>query len=81
MNTLNSVTGWRSLFPPAQWLGEYRTAWLKADLVAGLTLAAIDTALDSPHDILPWEDAPPLAADKYRAEARSVVMLISSNPE
>jgi sulfate permease, SulP family len=27
-------------FPPARWLAEYRTDWLRGDLVAGVTLAA-----------------------------------------
>jgi sulfate permease, SulP family len=27
-------------FPPAQWLAEYRAAWLRSDLIAGVTLAA-----------------------------------------
>jgi glycogen operon protein len=35
----------------------------------------IDTALDSPHDIVPWETAPAVPGNTYRAEARSVVML------
>jgi isoamylase len=35
----------------------------------------IDTALDSPNDIVPWQTAPPVSGDAYRAEARSVVML------
>jgi glycogen operon protein len=35
----------------------------------------IDTALNSPHDIVPWEHAPPVSGDTYRAEARSVAML------
>jgi isoamylase len=35
----------------------------------------IDTALDSSHDILPWETAVSVAGCAYRAEARSVVML------
>jgi len=30
----------RALFPPAVWLRQYRGAWLRFDLVAGLTLAA-----------------------------------------
>jgi high affinity sulfate transporter 1 len=30
----------KSLFPALQWLEEYRVAWLRPDLVAGLTLAA-----------------------------------------
>ena len=32
--------GWRALFPPARWLPRYRRAWLRQDLVAGITLAA-----------------------------------------
>src|SRR5262249_31574519 len=36
-----------------------------------------DTALDSPDDIVPWQAAPAVAGASYRAEARSVVMLIS----
>jgi glycogen operon protein len=35
----------------------------------------IDTALDSPHDIVPWQTAPAVEGDTYRAAARSVVML------
>ncbi len=37
----------------------------------------IDTALDSPDDIVPWQTAPRVADDTYRAEARSVVLLIA----
>ena len=37
----------------------------------------IDTALDSPRDILEWETAEPVGADVYRAESRSVVMLFA----
>jgi glycogen operon protein len=35
----------------------------------------IDTALESPNDIVPWQAAPPVTAEKYHVEARSVVML------
>ncbi|MBL8392217.1 MAG: SulP family inorganic anion transporter [Candidatus Accumulibacter sp.] len=35
-----AVTGWRAVFPPAQWLASYRTTWLVNDAVAGVTLAA-----------------------------------------
>jgi glycogen operon protein len=35
----------------------------------------IDTALDSPNDIVPWEEAPAVPGLTYRAEARSVVAL------
>ncbi|HMA30231.1 MAG TPA: SulP family inorganic anion transporter [Casimicrobiaceae bacterium] len=34
------VRGWRALFPPAQWLPGYRAAWLRHDVVAGITLSA-----------------------------------------
>ncbi|QDV34744.1 glycogen debranching protein GlgX [Tautonia plasticadhaerens] len=37
----------------------------------------IDTALDSPDDILPWENASAVAGGSYRAESRSVVMLFA----
>ena len=37
----------------------------------------IDTALDSPEDIVPWQTAPAVPADVYRAAARSVVMLFA----
>jgi isoamylase len=35
----------------------------------------IDTALDSPHDILEWAKAEPLRRYNYRAESRSVILL------
>jgi glycogen operon protein len=35
----------------------------------------IDTALDSPNDIVPWLEAPPIPGFSYRAEGRSVVVL------
>ena len=38
----------------------------------------IDTALDSPNDIVPWQTAPAIAGNCYRVGARSVVMLIST---
>src|SRR3954464_13166988 len=31
---------WLSRVPPALWLTQYRTAWLRADVIAGVTLAA-----------------------------------------
>ena len=33
-------SGWRTLLPPLQWLPGYERAWLKRDIVAGVTLAA-----------------------------------------
>ena len=35
----------------------------------------IDTALDSPNDIVPWQAAPAVAGCTYQVEARSVAML------
>ncbi len=37
----------------------------------------IDTALPSPGDIVPWEDAVPLHSARYRLEAHSVVALVA----
>jgi len=37
----------------------------------------IDTALDSPHDITPWESSPSIPGKTYRAESRSVVVLFA----
>jgi isoamylase len=37
----------------------------------------IDTALDSPHDILQWNAAETVPGYAYRVEARSVVMLFA----
>ena len=36
----------------------------------------IDAALDSPHDILEWDRAESVPSHAYRAESRSVVMLL-----
>jgi glycogen operon protein len=41
----------------------------------------IDTALDSPNDIVPWQTAPAVSGDVYRADARSVVMLFTGRTE
>jgi glycogen operon protein len=38
----------------------------------------IDTALDSPQDIVPWQSAPPVSGESYCAQARSVVMLFAA---
>lgn len=35
----------------------------------------IDTALESPNDIVPWQEAPTVTGETYHAEARSVMML------
>jgi sulfate permease, SulP family len=40
VSTLDSAFGWRSLFPPLQWLPSYRRGWFKPDIIAGITLAA-----------------------------------------
>jgi glycogen operon protein len=38
----------------------------------------IDTALDPPYDIVPWQSAPSLPGRTYRTEARSVVVLFAA---
>jgi isoamylase len=43
----------------------------------GLWRRWIDTALDSPHDIVPPQAAPTVPGNTYRAGARSVVMLFA----
>ena len=37
----------------------------------------IDTALESPDDIMPWQSATPIATGTYRADGRSVAVLIA----
>ena len=37
----------------------------------------VDTALDSPDDIVPWRAAMPVSGDRYRAAAHSVVVLFA----
>ena len=37
----------------------------------------IDTALDSPQDIAPWQEAMPVSSHTYRTESRSVVVLFA----
>jgi len=32
--------GWTRFFPPAEWFSAYRAAWLRHDVIAGITLAA-----------------------------------------
>jgi glycogen operon protein len=39
----------------------------------------IDTSLDSPNDIVPWESAPTVSENPYRTEARTVVMLLMAS--
>jgi glycogen operon protein len=38
----------------------------------------IDTALDSPADILPWQEAPSVPGHRYRAAPRSVAVLFAN---
>jgi SulP family sulfate permease len=33
-------SNWLKFFPPAEWLAQYRAAWLRSDITAGVTLAA-----------------------------------------
>ncbi len=46
---------------------------------AGSWLRWIDTALDPPKDIVPWQDAIPCEGTTYHVADRSVVMLYSSS--
>jgi glycogen operon protein len=39
----------------------------------------IDTSLESPNDIVPWKEAPPVPGSSYRVGARSVVMLYAEH--
>jgi glycogen operon protein len=39
----------------------------------------IDTGLDSPHDIVPWQTAAPVPGFTYRAEPRSMVVLFAES--
>jgi glycogen operon protein len=41
----------------------------------------VDTSLESPDDICSWTDAPPIRTPTYRAQARSVVILVAHAPE
>lgn len=40
MTSSNRRSRWTFLFPPATWLAQYRSAWLRSDAIAGITLAA-----------------------------------------
>jgi hypothetical protein len=39
------ATGWRGVFPPAQWLATYRPQWPGRDAVAGATLVEAHAAV------------------------------------
>jgi isoamylase len=41
----------------------------------GRWLRWIDTSLDSPNDIVPWREAPPVSGETYHVGPRTVVML------
>jgi len=50
-----------------------------AESAGGCWRRWVDTALDSPHDIVPWQSARPVSVPTtYRAEARSVVVLFAA---
>jgi isoamylase len=38
----------------------------------------IDTALDSPHDIVPWKTAQAIPGRTYRVKSRSVVLVFAT---
>jgi glycogen operon protein len=52
--------------PPVS--AEHRQGWRRC----------IDTALDSPDDICPWERAPVITQSTYEAQPRSVVLLVTT---
>jgi hypothetical protein len=52
--------------PPVS--AEHRQGWRRC----------IDTALDSPDDICPWECAPVINQETYEAQPRSVVLLVTA---
>jgi high affinity sulfate transporter 1 len=39
-DTAGKTRRWKAIFPPTQWLARYEAAWLRHDIVAGVTLAA-----------------------------------------
>jgi glycogen operon protein len=41
----------------------------------------VDTALDSPCDIVPWQTSPAISGSTYHAESRSVVLLFADVAE
>ena len=49
--------------------------------IAGPWRRWIDTALDSPQDIVPWQDSAPVSALTYTAGPRSVVVLFAHRRE
>ena len=59
---------WESLDFDLPWVG---------DRIEDLWLRWIDTSLDSPHDIVEWQTAPPIPGRAYRAGPRSVVVLFA----
>jgi glycogen operon protein len=44
---------------------------------SGMWRRWIDTALESPQDIVPWQTSPAISGSIYRAELRSVVVLFA----
>jgi glycogen operon protein len=43
----------------------------------GIWYRWIDTALDSPQDIVPWETSPAISGQRYHAQERSVVVVFA----
>jgi glycogen operon protein len=41
----------------------------------------IDTSLDSPNDIVPWDHAPAIPDSTYRVTGRAVAMLFAANKQ
>lgn len=51
-----------------------------ADLPGGAWFRWVDTFLESPEDIVPWEKSPPVCGSVYEVQPRSVVVLVSQGP-
>ena len=50
-------------------------------LLMGGEVRCLDTALDSPHDVCRWEEAPSVAATSYVVEPRSIALLALALPK
>jgi glycogen operon protein len=58
--------------------GIFNAYWepLRFELPAGAWRRWLDTSLESPEDILPWDEAPHIAVSSYTAQPRSIAILV-----
>ena len=61
----------RALFPAAQWLPRYERAWLRHDVVAGITLAAYAIPVSLAYAAL--AGLPPRSEDSRHEDPRAAV--------